>query len=52
MSFVSEVIKNMGLRKKKMIHLHTSRNHHTRWNLLKWTETSGMERNVMKFRMR
>ena len=28
-----------------MIHLHTSQNHFTKWNLAEWIETSGMERN-------
>ena len=44
MPYVSEVIKNKGL-EKKMIRLHTSQNHFTGWNLAKWIEMGGMERN-------
>ena len=53
MSFVSEVIKNMGLRKKKwFVYILAEITILARWNLLEWTETGGMERNVMKLRMR
>ena len=42
MLYVSEVIKTKGLEKKK-IHLHIGWNHHTRWNLVEWTEMDGIE---------
>lgn len=35
--------------KKLIIHLYTNY-HHTMWNLVEWTETSGMEQNGPKFR--
>ena len=45
MPYMSEVIKNKGFEKKKKICLHTSQNHFTGWNLVKWVGKGRMERN-------